>query len=182
MALRPVGPRHGLSRRHKHSGASQGGGSRQKGGLRGSRSDREALGRSRGGFGSKVCVAVDGRGKAVSFTLTPGQTHELPSAMALLNALPHAPAMSFATVDTPRTSFEKLYGTEARARSSRRNATRLRSPAPNGPVGTDISSKTSGLVLRNGGQLLQDTRKPPLPSWPSSASQQPQIISRPNRP
>ncbi|MBF0889365.1 transposase [Gluconobacter sp. LMG 1745] len=82
---------HGLSRRHKHPGSSQGGRSRQKRGFKGSRGDREALGRSRGGFGSKVCVALDGRGKALSFTLTPGQAHELPSAMALLDALPYAP-------------------------------------------------------------------------------------------
>ncbi|QEH97899.1 IS5 family transposase [Gluconobacter thailandicus] len=70
---------------HKAAGAAK------KGDTEAGRSDREAPGRSRGGFGSKVCVAVDGRGKALSFTLTPGQTHELPSAMALLNALPHAP-------------------------------------------------------------------------------------------
>ncbi|WP_029605886.1 IS5 family transposase, partial [Kozakia baliensis] len=51
----------------------------------------QALGRSRGGFGSKVCVAANGRGKALSFTRTPGQAHERPSAMALLDALPGAP-------------------------------------------------------------------------------------------
>lgn len=77
----------GLSLWHEHQGSSQGGGSRQKGGFRERRSDRQALGRSRGGFGSKVCVAADGHGKALSFTLTPGQAHKQPSAMALLDAL-----------------------------------------------------------------------------------------------
>ncbi len=32
--------------------------------------------------------AANGRGKALSFTLTPGQTHDLPSAITLLEALP----------------------------------------------------------------------------------------------
>ncbi|WP_152659222.1 IS5 family transposase [Gluconobacter oxydans] len=71
--------------RHKAAGAAK------KGDSGGRQNDRETLGRSRGGFGSKVCVAADGHGKALSFTLTPGQAHELPSAMALLDALPHAP-------------------------------------------------------------------------------------------
>jgi len=84
-----LGP--GLSRRHEHQGASQGGGSRQKGEFQGSQGDCQALGRSRGGFGSKVCVAANGRGKVLSFTLTPGQARDLPSAMALLGALPSAP-------------------------------------------------------------------------------------------
>ncbi|MBF0889353.1 IS5 family transposase [Gluconobacter cadivus] len=54
--------------------------------------DREALGRPCGGFGTKVCVAADGYGRALSFTLSPGQAHELPSAYALLDDLPHPPA------------------------------------------------------------------------------------------
>lgn len=82
---------HGLSRRHEHPGTAQGGRSRQKGGFRKSRRNCQALCRPCGCFGSKVCVAADGRGKALSFTLTPWQTHELPSAMALMDALPAAP-------------------------------------------------------------------------------------------
>lgn len=81
---------HGVPRWHEHSGPSQGGKSGPKGGFRGRGGDRDALGRSRGGFGSKICVAADGHGKALSFTLTSGQAHELPSAIALLDALPHA--------------------------------------------------------------------------------------------
>lgn len=83
--------RNGLSRWHEHQGASQGSGSSQKGGFRKSQSDCQALGRSRGDFGSKVCIAANGRGKALSFTLAPRQAHELPSAMALLDALPDTP-------------------------------------------------------------------------------------------
>jgi hypothetical protein len=39
---------------------------------------REALGRSRGGFGTKACVVADGLGRAVDFVLAPGQAHEFP--------------------------------------------------------------------------------------------------------
>src|SRR3954466_7845234 len=43
-----------------------------------------ALGRSRGGYGTKACVIADGLGRAVAFILAPGQAHELPHAVPLL--------------------------------------------------------------------------------------------------
>jgi transposase len=52
---------------------------------------REALGRSRGGYGTKACVIADGRGRAVAFALAPGQAHELPLAPGLLDRLPGVP-------------------------------------------------------------------------------------------
>ena len=52
---------------------------------------REALGRSRGGFGTKACVIADGLGRAVAFILAPGQAHELPHAIPLLDRLPGVP-------------------------------------------------------------------------------------------
>src|SRR4029079_16218966 len=55
------------------------------------RDRREALGRSRGGYGSKACVIADGRGRAVAFALAPGQAHELPMAPELLDCLPDVP-------------------------------------------------------------------------------------------
>ena len=36
----------------------------------------QAVGRSRGGFGTKIHLRVEGRGKPVAFVLTPGQRHE----------------------------------------------------------------------------------------------------------
>src|SRR5256885_10537201 len=36
----------------------------------------EALGWSRGGFGTKIHVRCEGKGKPVTFVLTPGQQHE----------------------------------------------------------------------------------------------------------
>ena len=50
----------------------------------------QALGRSRGGFTTKVHVAVNGRGQPVSLTLTPGQASDIGQAEALLGE--HQPA------------------------------------------------------------------------------------------
>src|SRR5215203_1593451 len=55
------------------------------------RDTREALGRSRGGYGTKACVIADGLGRAVAFILAPGQAHELPHAVPLLDCLPGVP-------------------------------------------------------------------------------------------
>ena len=52
---------------------------------------REALGRSRGGYGTKACVIADRRGRAIAFALAPGQAHELPLAPGLLGCLPDVP-------------------------------------------------------------------------------------------
>ncbi len=51
----------------------------------------EALGRSRGGYGTKAFVVADARGRAVAFALAPGQAHELPLALGPLARLPDAP-------------------------------------------------------------------------------------------
>ncbi|MBV1832602.1 IS5 family transposase [Novacetimonas pomaceti] len=69
--------------RHKAAGAAKKGDAGNASGI------RKAPGRSRGGFGTRVCVAADGHGRALSFTLSPGQAHELPSTYALLDELPH---------------------------------------------------------------------------------------------
>ena len=51
----------------------------------------EALGRSRGGSGMKACVITGAIGRAVAFVLAPGQDHELPHAMPLLDTLSGVP-------------------------------------------------------------------------------------------
>ena len=38
--------------------------------------DQEALGRSQGGFSTKVHIRAEGQGKPMTFVLTPGQRHE----------------------------------------------------------------------------------------------------------
>lgn len=46
-----------------------------------------ALGRSRGGFSTKIHVVVDGLGNPLRILLTPGQTHDSTQAAALLDGL-----------------------------------------------------------------------------------------------
>jgi transposase len=46
--------------------------------------DQEALGRSRGGFTTKIHARCDGQGRPLGFTLTPGQTHDAKGFMTLL--------------------------------------------------------------------------------------------------
>lgn len=45
-----------------------------------------ALGRSRGGYGTKACAICDAKGRALAFALLPGQGHELRAAPGLLAA------------------------------------------------------------------------------------------------
>jgi transposase len=81
----------GVSRRHLNPGAPEGGGRGEKRGTSAERDHREALGRSRGGFGTKACVIADGKGRAVAFAVAPGQAHEVPLAPDLIAELPEAP-------------------------------------------------------------------------------------------
>jgi len=46
--------------------------------------DREALGRSKGGFTTKIHAVVDALGQALRFTLTPGQRNDITKAPQLL--------------------------------------------------------------------------------------------------
>lgn len=46
--------------------------------------EQEALGRSRGGFGTKIHVAVDGLGKPTKILLSPGQDHDVTKAPQLI--------------------------------------------------------------------------------------------------
>jgi len=73
-----------LPRRQQYPRAPEGRGSGQKGGSSAQRDKREAVGRSRGGFGSKACVIADASGRAIGFALAPGQAHELPMVPLLL--------------------------------------------------------------------------------------------------
>jgi transposase len=54
-------------------------------GAEGSSAEAEALGRSRGGFSTKVHVACDGLGKPVKIILTPGQDHDVTQGPALIS-------------------------------------------------------------------------------------------------
>ncbi|WP_442481268.1 IS5 family transposase [Aeoliella sp. SH292] len=64
-----------IIRAHVHAA-----GARKKGG-------DQQLGRSRGGFGTKVHAVCDGLGNPVKLLLTPGQTHDVTQAVPLLEGL-----------------------------------------------------------------------------------------------
>ena len=81
----------GVSGRHQYPRPRQGGGGTKKGEPAAARDRREALGRSRGGYGTKACVIADAAGRALGFVLAPGQAHELPWAPALLALLAFVP-------------------------------------------------------------------------------------------
>jgi transposase len=56
----------------------------------------EALGRSRGGLGTKIVGVCDAAGRLVDFLLAPGQAHELAPSLILLRRLPEAPSWAIA--------------------------------------------------------------------------------------
>ncbi len=58
--------------------------------------EAQALGRSRGGYGTKGHVLADAGGRAVAFAVTPGQAAELPQAEGLLGFLPGTPMWTVA--------------------------------------------------------------------------------------
>lgn len=55
-------------------------------GARATRQESEALGRSRGGFGTKFHVKAEGNGLPLAFVLTPGQQHEAKAFEPLMEA------------------------------------------------------------------------------------------------
>ncbi len=59
-------------RAHQHAAGAKGG------------QEHQALGRSRGGFSTKIHVVVDALGYPVDIALTPGQTHDSVPAMSML--------------------------------------------------------------------------------------------------
>jgi transposase len=56
----------------------------------------EALGRSRGGLGTKIVGVCDAAGRLIDFLLTPGQAHELAPSLVLLKRLPRSPRWALA--------------------------------------------------------------------------------------
>jgi transposase len=93
--------------------------------------DKQALGRSRGGFSSKIVGVCDAAGRLVDFVLVPGQAHELAPSLLLLKRLPKAPAWTLADMACDAVEFRST----AQAMGaipvvpSRRNARKLQ-PCP----------------------------------------------------
>ncbi len=65
----------------------------------------EALGRSRGGLGTKIVGVCDAAGRLVDFLLTPGQAHELAPSLTLLRRLPEAPSWAIADMACDAAQF-----------------------------------------------------------------------------
>src|SRR3954453_10796819 len=82
----------GVPRRHPHPSTPQGRRCGEKGGSSAERDEREALGRSRGGYGTKACVIPDASGRTSGLALAPGQPPELPLAPLLRTLLSTIPA------------------------------------------------------------------------------------------
>jgi transposase len=68
---------------HRSGTPTRGRGAKKNGGA-----EAEALGRSRGGFGTKIHAAVNGLGLPVTIVLTPGQAADVTQAETLLDGLP----------------------------------------------------------------------------------------------
>jgi transposase len=72
---------------------------------RNSDDNQQALGRSKGGFSSKIVGVCDAYGRLVDFVLVPGQAHELAPSLALLKRLPKAPAWALADMACDAAEF-----------------------------------------------------------------------------
>jgi transposase len=83
-------------------------------GAEGSSAEAEALGRSRGGFSTKIHVACDGLGKPVKIILTPGQVHDVTQGPALIAGSQAAKVMADKGYDSDALIAEiEAHGAEA---------------------------------------------------------------------
>jgi transposase len=83
-------------------------------GAEGSSAEAEALGRSRGGFSTKIHVACDGLGKPVKIILTPGQAHDVTQGPALIAGSQAAKVMADKGYDSDALIAEiESHGAEA---------------------------------------------------------------------
>jgi len=105
---------------------------------------REALGRSRGGYGTKACVITDGAGRAISFALAPGQAHELPLAADLVECLPDVPG--WVVGDRGYASHALRQFIWDRGRRSRPRKTKRPWPVPLGSITIATASSACGHV------------------------------------
>src|SRR4051812_49918798 len=170
------GTGHGISRRHFDQGAPQSGGGAKKRGSGAQRDVREALGRSRGGYGTKACVITDGAGRAISFALAPGQAHELPLAQDLVECLPDVPGWIVGDKGYASHAFRQfIWDQGARpAIPAKKNEAPVACPS----WIYNNRNRVERLWARLKEWRAPATRKPPDPSWASSALPPPSTGSR----
>jgi hypothetical protein len=105
------GARHGLLRWHLHPRPLEGGRGGQEGATPAEQDTREALGRSRDGYGTKAVVIADAAGRKVTFKQAPSQARELPHAVPLLEHLPDVPGWVGPTTAPPAMLSASASGT-----------------------------------------------------------------------
>ena len=67
----------------------------------------EALGRSRGGLGTKIVGVCDAAGRLLDFVLVAGQAHELAPSLMLLKRLPEPPDWALADMACDAREFRR---------------------------------------------------------------------------
>jgi hypothetical protein len=102
--------------------------------------EREAVGRSRSGFGTKACVTANASGRAIGFALTPGQAHELPLVPLLLAFLAVIPLWIVADDGCASHAFRQPNWKLEADRAFRPNATKLPLPVRPGSTRTTTAS------------------------------------------
>ena len=128
-------------------------------------------------------MIADGLGRAVAFILAPGQAHELPQAIPLLDRLPGVPKWVVADRGLSSHAFrEHIWNLGARpAIPSKRNEDEVACPdwiyANRNHV-----ERLWARCSRSGARLRPAMRRLPNPSWASSALPPLSTGSRHNRP
>ena len=102
--------------------------------------DHHALGRSRGGWGTKTHAAVDARRGVLAFTLTPGQAGDSPEMIAVLAGHPSGPSRARATTQPPRPSPGRQGLLLPRQPGLATHHTGSRRPSPSQPTKPDTAS------------------------------------------
>ena len=114
--------------------------------------------------------------------LAPGQAHELPQAVPLLDALPGVPRWVVADRGYSSHCFrEHVWGMGARPAVAPKSD-EAPWPALGGSTTTATASRTCGPGSRSGGRSPHATRRPPAHSWACSASPPPSTGSGANGP
>ena len=121
---------------------------------------REALGRSRGGYGTKACVITDGAGRAISFALAPGQAHELPLASDLVDCLPDVPGWVVGDRGYASHAFRQFIWDQGARPAIPAKSNEAPVACPTGSTTIATASSACGRGSRNGAPSQPATRKP----------------------
>jgi transposase len=162
--------------------ASEGRRGSPKRGSQAQRDHREALGRSRGGYGTKACVIADGSNAPSRFALHQVRRTNCLTPFRCLTVCRVCLAGWWQIAAIPVTASASTSGASVRSRRSRPRPMRRRSPVRTGSTTTAMSSSGSGPSSKGGEPLQPATRKPHDPSWACSASPQQSTGSSANRP